>query len=71
MGKKKEYKDKPDKYDKKYKKDDKKKYKKKSDKKYDKKKGKVKDKCCEKYIRKGKHCKDCPMRDQCDLPGQI
>ena len=32
------------------------------------KKHKVKDECCEKYIRKGKHCKDCPMRETCDLP---
>ncbi|MBU0675066.1 MAG: hypothetical protein KJ950_10520 [Proteobacteria bacterium] len=29
---------------------------------------KLKDKCCEKYIRKGKHCKDCPLAVECILP---
>ena len=32
-------------------------------------KHKIKDKCCEKFIRKGKHCKGCPIKDQCDLSG--
>lgn len=27
-----------------------------------KKKKKVKDKCCEKYLKSGKRCKDCPFR---------
>ena len=31
-------------------------------------KHKAKDKCCEKFIRKGKHCKGCPMADNCELP---
>jgi len=32
------------------------------------KKQKIKDKCCEKHIRKGKHCKSCPLRGECELP---
>lgn len=31
------------------------------------KKQKKKDECCEKYIRKGRHCKDCPMKGKCAL----
>jgi hypothetical protein len=27
---------------------------------------KVKDKCCEKYLKSGKHCKNCPLM----LPGE-
>lgn len=25
--------------------------------------------CCEKYLKKGKHCKDCPLAGECRLPG--
>jgi len=32
------------------------------------KKKKVKEKCCEKYLRKNKHCKGCPMLEKCALP---
>lgn len=32
-------------------------------------KKKTKDKCCEKYLRKNKHCKGCPLRGQCEVPG--
>ena len=30
--------------------------------------GKKKDKCCEKHLKKGKHCKNCPLRGECELP---
>ena len=43
-----------------------------SDKKYkkdkDKKKKKIKDKCCEKFVKKGKHCSNCPLKGECNLP---
>lgn len=29
---------------------------------------KVKEVCCEKYLKKGKHCKDCPLAGECPLP---
>lgn len=29
---------------------------------------KVKEKCCQKYEKKGKHCKSCPELQQCILP---
>lgn len=29
---------------------------------------KVKKKCCQKYEKKGKHCKSCPELQQCILP---
>jgi hypothetical protein len=25
--------------------------------------------CCKKYLKKGKHCKDCPLAGACRLPG--
>jgi len=31
-------------------------------------KAKMKEKCCEKYLRKNKHCKGCPLRGECGLP---
>ncbi len=30
---------------------------------------KCKEVCCEKYLKKGKHCKDCPLAGECRLPG--
>ena len=43
-----------------------------SDKKYkkdkDNKKKKIKDKCCEKFVKKGKHCSSCPLEVECNLP---
>jgi hypothetical protein len=30
---------------------------------------KCKEECCKKYLKKGKHCKDCPLAGQCRLPG--
>ncbi len=29
----------------------------------------LKEKCCEKYKKKGRHCKSCPIAATCDLPG--
>lgn len=31
-------------------------------------KKKVKEKCCQKYEKKGKHCKSCPELQDCILP---
>jgi len=28
---------------------------------------KQKEKCCEKYKKSGKHCKDCPLFEECQL----
>jgi hypothetical protein len=30
-----------------------------------------KDVCCEKFLKKGKHCKDCPLARECRLPGRV
>jgi len=30
---------------------------------------KCKEVCCKKYLKKGKHCKGCPMVGECRLPG--
>jgi hypothetical protein len=30
---------------------------------------KCKAECCKKYLKKGKHCKGCPMIGECRLPG--
>ncbi len=35
------------------------------------KKKKIKEVCCEKHIKKGKHCKGCPERDQCSVEGWL
>ncbi len=29
---------------------------------------KCKQECCRKYLKKGKHCKDCPLAGECRLP---
>ncbi|MCA1766205.1 MAG: hypothetical protein LC633_08185 [Desulfobulbaceae bacterium] len=31
-------------------------------------KKKDKNRCCEKYVKKGKQCGSCPLKEQCELP---
>jgi len=31
---------------------------------------KCKEVCCRKFLKKGKHCKDCPLAGECLLPGE-